>query len=201
MPSPVSISEARRDLRRQLLQARRAVDDSQRDQLRRSSERLARQHAWLRRASRVAAYLSLPSEAPTDRLLDTLYGLGKQVFLPRVVGRRMYFVPYVPGARMQAHRLGMTQPHGPRLPALQLLDVVILPLVGFDRLGNRMGLGGGFYDRCFRSRLRSSHWPRPRLVGLAFEAQAVDRLPVEPHDVPLDAVITEQGITPFRRSR
>ncbi|MEC9406892.1 MAG: 5-formyltetrahydrofolate cyclo-ligase [Pseudomonadota bacterium] len=201
MPSPVSSSDARRALRRQLLQARRAVDESQRSQLQRVAQRLAYQDPWLRRAGRVAAYRALPSEAPTDRLLDALHQQGKQLYLPRVVGNRMHFIRYARGDRLQTHPLGMAQPHGPWLLSKRALDVVIVPLVGFDRRGYRMGMGGGFYDRCFARHLTARAWTRPRLIGLAFEAQAVDRLPVEPHDVPLDAIITERGMTRFPRSR
>lgn len=74
-----------------------------------------------------------------------------------------------------------------------------MPLLGFDRQGYRMGMGGGYYDSSLAFLARRRHWRRPKLIGLAFEAQARDRLPTDPWDIPLDAVITERGLHRFKR--
>jgi len=74
-------------------------------------------------------------------------------------------------------------------------DVIIMPLLGFDRHGTRLGYGGGYYDRTL-DRLGK----RPRLVGIAFAAQEIDTVPREPHDVPLDVVVTEQGARSFEHA-
>ena len=79
------------------------------------------------------------------------------------------------------------------------LDLVFVPLVGFDPRGNRIGMGRGFYDSCFAFRRRLRHWRRPLLVGVAYDAQCVPVLPVETHDVPLDAIVTESSLRRFRR--
>jgi 5-formyltetrahydrofolate cyclo-ligase len=83
------------------------------------------------------------------------------------------------------------------------LDVVVLPLVGFDRRGNRLGMGAGYYDRALRRRLDTTrHWRRPRLVGVAFACQELPAIPVSPWDVPLDLIVTEHGvIVPARDSQ
>jgi len=73
-------------------------------------------------------------------------------------------------------------------------DVIIMPLLGFDAAGTRLGYGGGYYDRTL-DRLGK----KPRLIGLAYAAQELDAIPREPHDVPLDMVITERGAQIFRR--
>ena len=78
-----------------------------------------------------------------------------------------------------------------------MLDLVLVPLVGFDGAGNRLGMGGGFYDRSFAF-LGQRRWRRPRLVGVAFDLQRVDRLPRRAWDVPLDAVASERGCYRFR---
>ena len=77
------------------------------------------------------------------------------------------------------------------------LEVVFMPLVGFDGEGNRLGMGKGFYDRAMSFRLRHPRSRRPLLVGLAFACQQVDSLPARPHDVPLDMLISERGILRF----
>ena len=69
-----------------------------------------------------------------------------------------------------------------------------MPLVGFDARGNRIGMGKGFYDRHFAYRLLLTHMRRPALIGIAFAVQAVAELPTAPHDVPLDAIVTESSL-------
>ena len=77
--------------------------------------------------------------------------------------------------------------------------MVFLPLTAFDARGNRLGQGGGYYDRAFAFRSHAEHWRRPLLVGLAYEFQHAGELQAKPTDVPLDAVVTERRIYEFRR--
>ena len=74
-------------------------------------------------------------------------------------------------------------------------DVILMPLLGFDARGTRLGYGGGYYDRTLEKLRR-----KPRLVGIAFAAQEIDHIPHEPHDFPLDAIVTEQGARRFERA-
>ena len=105
------------------------------------------------------------------------------------------FAPWRPGAPLVSNRYGIPEPD---VPAGTLLDagslaLLVLPLVGFDARGNRLGMGGGWYDRtlAFRNAARPS--PPPWLVGAGFAMQQVDALAPEPWDVALDAVCTEQA--------
>ena len=86
---------------------------------------------------------------------------------------------------------------GRRAPGLdhpRWLDLVLVPLVGFDARGHRLGMGAGLYDRHFAFLRQRRAWRRPLLIGLAFEAQKVVRLAEEAHDVQLDGVVTERGV-------
>jgi 5-formyltetrahydrofolate cyclo-ligase len=74
-------------------------------------------------------------------------------------------------------------------------DYVIMPLLGFDALGTRLGYGGGYYDRTLASMKK-----RPKLIGLAFSAQVLSMIPREPHDLPLDMVVTEKGVRHFEQA-
>lgn len=74
------------------------------------------------------------------------------------------------------------------------LDVILLPLVAFDKAGNRMGMGGGFYDRAVKIRQRRPCWRKPLLIGLAHSIQQADALKSEQWDIPLDAIATEKGV-------
>ena len=95
---------------------------------------------------------------------------------------------------------GLREPDGPPV-VLDDVGLVLVPLLAFDSLGNRIGSGKGFYDRFFatnRSLANRLLANRAVLMGVAFSAQRIEPLPVEPHDHQLDAVVTELGITRFR---
>ncbi len=96
--------------------------------------------------------------------------------------------------RSERNRLGIEEPQDTPSIGARWLDIVFLPLVGFDRFGLRLGTGGGFYDRAFAFRQARHAWHAPRLIGIAYAFQEVERISPHPHDVPLDAVITEKGI-------
>ena len=95
---------------------------------------------------------------------------------------------------LRRNRLGIDEPdNGARLGA-RWLDLVFLPLVGFDRFGLRLGTGGGFYDRAFAFRRHRQAWHAPRLVGLGYDFQQVERIAPAAHDVRMDLVVTDKGI-------
>jgi 5-formyltetrahydrofolate cyclo-ligase len=124
----------------------------------------------------------------------------KQVFLPSIFCRnqRLLFVRLRPGANLNHRRHGIPQPRpaSPRdLAATRTLDLVVVPLLGFDEKGNRLGSGAGYYDRSFGSRDFSAR-AKPRLVGLAFACQQLPSFKPDAWDVPLDAVVTENGWFP-----
>lgn len=126
----------------------------------------------VRGARRIALYLTMGSELDTSPLLQRFHG---EIFVPKLMRTGMHFVSLRDGR--------------PR-PAKQL-DVILLPLLGFDAQGTRLGQGGGHYDRTL-----SFHrcGRRPLFVGYAYSAQEAETLPCEAHDVRLDAVITERGM-------
>jgi len=151
-----------------------------------------------RRARSVAAYLPFDAEVDLSDLLADAIGAGKSVYLPRVgrgSQRSLRFVRVRPGDPLRANRFGIGEPtpiKGVRRPPGRI-DLVLVPVVGFDETGTRLGMGGGYYDRCF-ARLAGRGASRNRLTGVAFECQKVDRIPRMPWDVPLYAVVTERAV-------
>ena len=135
------------------------------------------------------------SELDTGPLRRLLAWAGVQLHAPRI-GRdgRLHFVALHP-TRLRRHAHGMAQPVPGRRVPLRKLDLILLPLLGYDGHGQRLGQGGGYYDRTLAG-LRDAR--RPLRVGLAYACQRVPRLPVEPHDHPLHAVLTERGLRRFR---
>ncbi len=98
------------------------------------------------------------------------------------------------GSRQRSNRLGIAEPQGSRTLAARRLDLVFLPILGFDARGVRLGTGGGYYDRAFAFRRWRSAWHAPRLIGIAYSFQQVERITPAAHDVLLDAVVTERGV-------
>lgn len=136
------------------------------------------------------------------RFVELAWQRDKEIYLPVLQKhtRHMMFAPYGPKTRLKNNRFGIPEPDVPRnkMHAPKALDLVIVPLVAFDDSGNRMGMGGGYYDRSF-SFLRFAMEPRhPRLVGAAHELQRVPQLEAQEWDVPLDSVVTEAGFQRFR---
>ena len=193
---------SRPDQRRQLRARRRAL--SKRERLDRSDalcRHLARQTLF-RSASRIAAYLPEDGEVETRTLIELCWSTGKQVYLPVLVPflhNRLWFARYRSDTRLVRNRFGIAEPeivHRHRIET-HALDLVLAPLVGFDRDGNRLGMGGGFYDRSFAFLLGRKQWHKPRLVGLAYEFQQLPSLPPQPWDVPLAAVATDAAFHRF----
>jgi 5-formyltetrahydrofolate cyclo-ligase len=185
-----SLAGRKQALRRQLRQARAALPPSER---RRAARMAARQ---LARACRrwgvrdVALYLGVAEELDTRPLLAALRGV--RLYAPRI-GRdhTLRFTRLAPP--LLRNRYGIREPAVLRRPAR--LDLIVLPVVGFDAQGRRLGMGGGYYDRLL-ARPRACR--RPLRVGYAFALQETAAVPVAGHDVRLDAIVTERGLRRFR---
>jgi 5-formyltetrahydrofolate cyclo-ligase len=154
-------------------------------------------------ARRVAAYWPADGELDPRPLLQSAIGRGRRGFLPMLrpgKRRKLWFLRYRPGEPMHANRFGIPEParRQRRLALAWTLDLILVPLVGFDADCNRLGMGGGFYDRTLSFLRQRTHWHRPRLIGIAHECQRVERIQPQPWDIPLDAVATERGV--YRRS-
>jgi 5-formyltetrahydrofolate cyclo-ligase len=179
-------------LRRQLRARRRAITGTARQQAARRLSRLIDKSRLLRPGRRIGLYLAMPEELDTAPLLQLAQRRGCVIALPRVTSKRharMRF--FVFDGFMKRGAYGIREPGGRLgLRALEL-DIVFMPLVGFDATGNRIGMGKGFYDRCLAHRMALRIWRRPLLVGIAYEVQQVWSLPGGRHDVPMDVIVTD----------
>ena len=189
------------DLRSTLRKARRNLSAARRADAASRIGRLARALPAVRRARCIAVYMAHRGEVSCEPIIEWAGRRGVHLLLPVVAGRHMRFAPYRPGDRLAAKRWGISEPewHPRRWVSARRPNVVFAPLVAFDSAGNRLGQGGGYYDRAFAFRQAARHWRRPLLVGLAYEFQRVSELQAKPTDVPLDAVITERRIYEFPR--
>ncbi len=186
-------------LRQNLKQRRAAVSPRHRAQAGRRAWQHLRHWPPLQRARTVACYIAMPGEFPTETILEGLLEQGKRVYVPivdRYHHRKMVFQRYKSGAPMRQNRYGISEPvirSREQLSAARL-DLVIMPLLGFDHCGRRIGMGGGYYDTSLAFRLERWRVKKTKLLGLAFDVQHCHQLERKPWDVPLDAVLTESGI-------
>ncbi len=184
-------------IRREVLGQRDAMSQ---DERRRKSEQIAAKLALqpeYRDARAVLFYVNFRSEVNTRGLIESAIAGGKRVIVPKVDRKahelRLFEISD-PGRDLESGYMGIYEPvEGLSKPANATeIDLVILPGVGFDEGGRRLGYGGGYYDRLI-TRLR----PDARLVALAFDIQLRDRIPCEEHDKPVGRIITEtRVITP-----
>lgn len=190
---PISTTAAsaqeRRALRHELRLRRRGLQGSRRALATRAIVAHLRRLPAFRAARSVALYWPADGEPDLRGLAPAARALGKRLYLPVVGhGGSMRFVLWHESARLRRNRYGIPEPIGRRRLQATQLDLVVLPLVGFDARGRRLGMGGGYYDRALQRRGR-----RPVLVGAAFALQEVPAVPQQPWDVPLDLVVTERG--------
>jgi 5-formyltetrahydrofolate cyclo-ligase len=142
----------------------------------------------------VAAYWPIRDELDIKTLIVKLMDAGQPVALPVVLGDEepLELRLWQDGAPLYEAGFGTLAPEdgAPRVEP----DIILMPLLGFDKHGTRLGYGGGYYDRTLAHLTR-----RPKLLGFAFARQEVDYIPREAHDVPLDAVVTEIGVRHFEK--
>ena len=188
----------RRALRRQLRQARRQLSRAAQQRAARALYRRIAQQPAFRRARTIAFYLSNDGEIDPGLLIKAALRRHKQVYLP-VLARwprtAMAFQRLIPGQRLGRNRFAIAEPacNRARQRPAWTLDLIMLPLVGFDPHGGRLGMGGGFYDRALAFKHRRHGWKKPVLWGLAHELQRLERLDQADWDIPLDGVITDQA--------
>lgn len=193
-PAPLS----RPQLRRMLRKARRALTPAQQRQAARDLYRQLAQNPVFRRARHLSLYLPTDGEIDPRLLLRAAQRRGKATYLPVLSAwprTKMVFQRIRPGEKLRPNRFRILEPriNAARQRKVWALDLVLLPLVGFDEEGGRLGMGGGFYDRSLAYLARRQNWRKPTLLGLAHECQKVARLDQASWDVPLQGTVTDQG--------
>ncbi len=184
----------RDDLRARIRTARRLMGQPERQ---RAGERLAERIAGLdcyRRADTVAASLAFDGEVDLADTMRIAWGQGKSVYLPVLQpGRTLLFAPYTSTTTLQTNGFGILEPDVDEAALVppRALDLVLVPLVAFDQQGNRLGMGGGYYDRSFAFLLEQPALGNPVLLGAALELQKVAELIPQPWDVPLHGIVTD----------
>ena len=146
-------------------------------------------------SSKLAVYFAVNGEISLDPVIDHALSAGKQVYLPNLDQKSLRFSPYFREQKMRINNFRLPEPDVGDDEMLQPveLDLVLAPLVVFDQDRNRIGMGGGFYDRSFAMR-KDAAVSQPVLIGVAHDLQKVEQIDPEEWDVRLDMVVTEQAI-------
>lgn len=136
-------------------------------------------------AEKVLLYHSLPDELSTREFIDKWSG-RKRFFLPRVNGVNLDILPY-DRSRLELGAFHIEEPVGDELTDPAEIELIVVPAVAYDRRGNRLGRGKGFYDRLLST-------TKATKIGVGYDFQLVDEIDVEPHDIPMDMVITQTEV-------
>jgi 5-formyltetrahydrofolate cyclo-ligase len=153
-----------------------------------------------RAGKRVALYLPFDRETDTAALIRAARRRGVRIYVPVIVDRRHGRIRFYPlDHKTRRGVFGIAVPNSLRRPtAPRWMNLIVVPLVGVDAGGRRLGMGGGFYDRALEFRRRRRHWRGPHAIGLAFDCQRTESSFAEPWDVILDSLATESGLQQFQ---
>jgi 5-formyltetrahydrofolate cyclo-ligase len=162
------------------------------------TDRMKKQRFFIN-SKHIAVYIPMQGEISPLALVHLAWQMGKAVYLPILMPfleNRLWFAPWNADSKMQTNRYGIPEPvnQGRHIIPASHLDLVITPLVAFDKHCHRVGMGGGYYDRTFTFLRFRQHWHSPKLIGIAYEFQKITNISTQTWDVPLHAVVTENKI-------
>ncbi len=149
-------------------------------------------HPYFIAARHIGMYY--PNDGEIDPTAAANGRAGRRFYLPVLPPRgkrRLWFAPYAPGSRLVWDRYGIPEPTGRTKIRAEKLDLLLVPLVAFDRDGGRIGMGGGFYDASLTFLQRPGRINPTRVIGVAYHFQQIESIPVDDWDIPLHGVITD----------
>lgn len=187
----------RRELRNRLRLERRRLDRVERELGEAAICSQIRNLGAFRRARHIGTYFAFDGEPDLHPLLKHGATSGKQFYAPVIDDDHMRFAPVSDIASMRRNRFGILEPRSGRPFEPRKLDLVLTPLVAFDESGARIGVGRGYYDRCFAFLARRKRWQHPKLLGIAYSFQNAGAIVTGSWDIPLWGVVTERYLRVF----
>ena len=195
-------NQEKSELRRRLRRTRAQLSGDERAAAEREIDRLLKRR--IKRGGRIGVYWPMGSELRLDGFVRAAQKRGAKLYLPYIEphSRRMWFTPYPADGVKQERKRGRAKLHVPQFAGRKIrvhgLSILLVPIVGIDHEGYRLGQAGGYYDATLSA---MKHRLQAKTIGVGFACQLVDRLPHEAHDVPLDGFVSERGALAFRRFR
>jgi 5-formyltetrahydrofolate cyclo-ligase len=190
----------KRSLRKQARSARAALSPEYRRHAVRQALRKALRAGLFLKGKRWGFYLPVEAEFDVLPLLNQALHMGKDCFLPitaQRIAQPLRFARLDGRHELTHNRYGIIEPHSRSLMNARWIDVMLMPLVGFDSKGRRLGMGGGYYDATLAYLRSRKRWRKPLLVGVAYACQELKEVPTEPWDIRLDMMLTENGLISF----
>ena len=172
-----------------LLEQRQAVSAAEREAAAHSAAQLLTATAVFQQSQHIAVYYPMPTEFDSVPIIHAIWAANKKCYLPVLQGEILQFAEYHSDTALQLNQYKIPEPLNSPIASLTKLELVLVPLVGFDLQGNRLGMGAGYYDRTFAQKT-----PQCRLLGLAYALQECPQLSHDDWDVLLDGVVTEKSI-------
>lgn len=194
---------SRNSLRKQIRAQRRALAPQQQEAYAQQfADHFAKLHLF-RNSHRIAFYMANDGELDPSYLMANAWAMGKKCYLPVLMhlhDKSLLFAPYEPDMSMSYNQFGIPEPAVAARHRIKArnLDLIIMPLVAFDKKGNRIGMGGGYYDRTLGFLNARTRWHKPRLVGIGYSLQEVPSITSESWDVPLSYIATEKDFIPIK---
>lgn len=180
-------------LRRHYRESRQNIVTDYRLNAAETAAQLFLKHSIFQDNTRFAAYIAVMNELDVYPILKAIWANNKFSYLPVLLpSYELSFAAYKSGDELKPNRYHIPEPAASILIDKADLDVVLVPLVAFDRQGNRLGAGGGYYDRTFKNSPGNT-----KLIGVGFALQEAKQLPTDPWDVSLDGVLTEKELIMF----
>ncbi len=190
-----SFFSLRTSIRKKIRQQRQSLSPEQQSQFAQQAAKQVLAHPKIKPATNIALYLSFDGELDTRPLIQQLWQQNKQIYLPILhpfSRHHLLFLTYSPDTPLIRNRLNIDEPQLDVRQVLPVseLDVMFIPLVAFDCTGQRLGMGGGFYDRTL------AKWPQQNFypIGLAHDIQLVEKLPSASWDIPLPEIMTPKKV-------
>ena len=193
-------NQEKSELRRRLRRARAQLSGDERAAAEREIGRLLKRR--IKRGGRIGVYWPMGSELRLDGFVRAAQKRGAKLYLPYIEprSRQMWFTPYPTDGVKQERKRGRAKLNVPQFAGRKIrvhgLSILLVPVVGIDREGYRLGQAGGYYDATLSA---MKYRLQAKTIGVGFSCQLVDRLPHEAHDVPLDGFVSERGALAFRR--
>jgi 5-formyltetrahydrofolate cyclo-ligase len=187
-----SAAESKKQLREKIKIIRAQVDSSLAEAASIGAWNVLRDLPEFKKAKTLAAFASTPSEISTYPILEGSLHLGKKLYLPRMAKGQEFFeyYPVVDLKNMTYGAFGISEPTGTQPAPFGEIDLVLVPGLAFDRSGNRLGFGKGYYDLALPKLRKNS-----LTIGLCYSFQFLEKVPTEPSDVPVKALLSEKGFS------
>jgi len=179
-------------LRKKFREIRREIPLDYRKSAEETAANILLQEEIFLRSKNIACYFSFADEFDAMPIMEMIWQAKKNCYLPVLTPEKtLKFFSYKKDDALQKNRYSIMEPVNTKEIQVEELDIVIVPLIAFDLAGNRLGTGGGYYDKTF-SFLQNNPGTKPLLIGLGFAAQQAESLLREDWDINLDAVLTEK---------